>query len=344
VDDDTYSHGPSRTRRGGNRPIERRAVSARALGGAELTIAMTTVGSSAAVGKMMVEGLPVFLGATVRFAIAAAILVPFVVWRHGGMPRLSRGDLGILLLQALTGVFGFSVCWLLGLRLTSASEAGIIASGTPAIVAIASVVLLGDRLVRREVVATVCVVAGVVLMAILGGSAGAASGSQRLAGDGLIVGATIGEALFIVLGKRSGLRVDPLVIATAVTVYGLVLFLPFGIYEAATTGLSEAPTRAWVAAIYYAVGPTVVGYLLLYRGLARMSASTAAVFTGVVPVTAVLFSWLLLGESPLWSHGIGVAAVLIGIILASLNDGQHPWQGVRGGWRGLLPGRVTPMR
>lgn len=38
-------------RRGGNLRIERRTVSARTLGSVELTVAMTTVGSSAAVGS-----------------------------------------------------------------------------------------------------------------------------------------------------------------------------------------------------------------------------------------------------------------------------------------------------
>jgi quercetin dioxygenase-like cupin family protein len=65
--------------------------------------------------------------------------------------------------------------------------------------------------------------------------------------------------------------------------------------------------------VAYTRGPTVLGDLLLYRGLARVPVSTSAVFAGVVPVRSLVPAWALLAEAILWTHVVGVASVLLRI-------------------------------
>jgi drug/metabolite transporter (DMT)-like permease len=94
---------------------------------------MAIVGSSVVVGKLMVAKLPIFLIGGLRFALASLILVPLVLVRERGMPALSGRDVGVLLVQAFTGIFAFNVLLLYGLTLTSATESGIVTSTTPAV-------------------------------------------------------------------------------------------------------------------------------------------------------------------------------------------------------------------
>ncbi len=65
----------------------------------------------------------------------------------------------------------------------------------------------------------------------------------------------------------------------------------------------------------------VLAFLLWARGIARVPASTAAVFTGVLPVSAVTLSYLILGERVLWSHLVGAGCVIVGIVLVA-REGQ----------------------
>ena len=58
-----------------------------------------------------------------------------------------------------------------------------------------------------------------------------------------------------------------------------------------------------------------MGYLLWFGGLSKVTASTAGVFTGVLPVSAVLLSYLVLGEPFSWAHPVGIACVLGAILL-----------------------------
>jgi hypothetical protein len=72
-------------------------------------MAMILVGSSVVVSKLMAQSLPVFLAGSLSSAIGAAILVPLLLRREDGLPAVSRRDLLILFLQALTGIFLFRV-------------------------------------------------------------------------------------------------------------------------------------------------------------------------------------------------------------------------------------------
>src|SRR5207245_396257 len=71
----------------------------------------------------------------------------------------------------------------------------------------------------------------------------------------------------------------------------------------------------WVALAYYGLVVTVLAFVLWARGLAVVPASTAAVFTAVLPLSAVLLSYAILGEAFAWSHVLGAACVIGGIVL-----------------------------
>lgn len=65
----------------------------------------------------------------------------------------------------------------------------------------------------------------------------------------------------------------------------------------------------------------LAAYVLLYRGVSKVPASTAGVFTGVRPVSAVVLSILLLQEPVLWSYEVGILVVLSAIVLTGRNTG-----------------------
>ena len=51
----------------------------------------------------------------------------------------------------------------------------------------------------------------------------------------------------------------------------------------------------------------------LVQGVTKLPTSTAAAFTGVFPISAVLLSYGILGEPFMWSHLAGVLLVMSGI-------------------------------
>jgi drug/metabolite transporter (DMT)-like permease len=286
----------------------------------ELTAAMMIVGSTVVVGKLLVAAFPIFLIGGLRFAVACAVLVPWLVFAEGGFPRVARRDLVLLSLVALFGIFGFAVLLLYGLRYTSAAESGIITSTTPAVIGVISYVFLKERLGPLKSGAIALAAGGLLAIGLMDG--GGSQGPNPLLGNLLVFGAVIGEALFTILAKLVAARVSPLGIATLTSLFGLAWFLPFALYEAVGFDWASARAADWGLILYYAIGLTVISYVLWYRGIAKVPASTAGVFTGLMPVSAVLLSYALLGEGVRWGHPVGIICVLAAILLIARADSR----------------------
>ena len=274
---------------------------------------MAIVGSSVVVGKVVVARVPVFLIGGLRLAFACLVLVPVLLLVERGLPRLSRRDLAVLTLQAFTGIFVFTALLLYGLTLTGAAAAGIVTSTTPAVAGALSVLLLGERLTWARAGGIALAVLGLLAVNLGAPGAATAGGPNPLLGNLLVFGAVVGEALFIVCGKVAAARVAPLTAAATISVLGLLMFLPFAAWEAARFDFARVTVADWAALAYYGLVVTVLAFVLWARGLAVVPASTAAVFTAVLPVSAVALSYAFLGEPFAWSHGGGGACVSGGI-------------------------------
>jgi drug/metabolite transporter (DMT)-like permease len=66
----------------------------------------------------------------------------------------------------------------------------------------------------------------------------------------------------------------------------------------------------------------VFAFVIWFVGLRIIPASTAGAFTGMIPITAVLSAWLVLGEPIGWAHIGGIGLVLAGILLVARSRGS----------------------
>jgi drug/metabolite transporter (DMT)-like permease len=275
---------------------------------------MAIVGSSIAVGKVAVARLPVFLLSGLRFAVASVILVTLVALLERPLPRVTRRDLGVLALQSFAGIFAFNVLLLYGLSYTSAAEGGIVTSTTPAVAAALAVIVLGERWSGARTAGVALVVVGILALNLAGSGLGT-RGPWPLVGNLLVFGAVVGEAVFVVCSRVAAQRLPPLVVATAISALGFVMFLPIAALELRAFPLSRLVPTDWTIVAYYGVLVTVVAFLLWARGVARVPASVASVFTGVLPVSALAFSHGVLGEIITAWHLLAAALVAAGIVV-----------------------------
>ena len=275
---------------------------------------MAIVGSSIVVGKVAVARLPVFLLSGLRFAVASLILVVIVAAIERPLPRLARRDVAVLTLQAFAGIFAFNVLLLYGLAFTSAAEGGIVTSTTPAVAATLSVVALRERWSRARTVGVILAVLGIVVLNVAGGGLGA-RGPWPLLGNVLVFGAVVGEAVFVVCSRVASQRLSPVVVATAISALGFVMFLPAALLELRAFPLSRLTSGDWLLVGYYGVIVTVVAFLFWASGVARVPASAASVFTGVLPVSALTLSHFTLGETVTAWHLLAATLVAAGIVV-----------------------------
>ncbi|MBW1711576.1 MAG: DMT family transporter [Deltaproteobacteria bacterium] len=286
----------------------------------QLASAMIIVGSSVVAGKLIVASFPVFLASGLRFVVGNLILIPLVLKAESGLGGVARKDWLILFFQSLSGVFLFNILLLYGLKLTSAAEGGIITSTTPAVVGIISFLFLKERLTPRPSMGILLAVLGVVAVNVLGADLSARRGLNPLLGNLMIFGAVVGEALFIILRKAASESMSALATAALINLLALFMFAPLAIYEALGFDFSGLNLKDWLAVIYYGVMLTVVAYYLWFKGLRHVPASTAGVFTGLMPISAVGLSYIVLAEPFRWAHLAGGLCVLAGIGLMTVRS------------------------
>ncbi len=279
-----------------------------------LTASMALVGVYVALSRPLTGVLPVFLLALLRFAIAAPAMLPWTL-RAAGEPPLTAAERRNLFLMSFFGNFLFSICMLFGMSLTTACAAGVIMSSLPAVVALLSRVLLGERLGVPALAAVALAVGGIALLQLARGGQPGDAGAWR--GDLLVLGSVVCEALYVVIGKRLAAARAPLRVSALINLWGLVLMLPLGLWQALHFDWSAPSPASWGLLVFYSLSASLVAVGLWMRGLRHVPAHQAGVFTVALPLAATAVGVLWLGESVGPLHLLALASALAGIGLVA---------------------------
>jgi drug/metabolite transporter (DMT)-like permease len=283
-----------------------------------LTLAMIGVSSTLVASKVIADALPPFTATALRFAIASPVLLCLVRGTRTRWPMLTAPDIALLICQAAAGSVGYTVFLIFGLRFASAADAGVITGCLPAVTGMMAVLLLGERPTRRLVISLALATAGVIAIVVKpGGSADRLGVSiPSLTGDALILCAVVSESVFLLLNKRLRKPVPPLVLATLMSLFGLLISAIPAAFELHDHALHGRLLDAFLAVAYYALVPTVAGFFFWYEGARRTTGADAALFTAVLPIGALALAALILSEPigprELLGAGCVIAAVLIG--------------------------------
>ena len=157
-----------------------------------------------------------------RMAIALAVLLPFAVklWPKSYV----KGDWKLLFPVVLFQPCLYFLCESNALRFTTSSQAGIVASLVPLLVALGARIFLQETLSKRMLTGLLVSVSGLVWMTLAGKSSEHAS--NPLLGNLLEVGAMVSATGYILLVKKLTERYSPWTLTALQTLGGAIFFLP----------------------------------------------------------------------------------------------------------------------
>jgi drug/metabolite transporter (DMT)-like permease len=285
----------------------------------ELSLAMFIAGSSVVVSKLLVQTLPVFLASECSLLIALIVLIPLTFMTKKDIPKMDMNTIGILFLQSITGVFLFRVLLFWGLKSTSAVESGLITSTDPAMVGILAFFLLKEKLSLNKVIGIICVIIGILIVNIYSPHTLHSTSIDSLKGNILILAAVLCEALFSVLSKITLIHVPSIHRTTIITIFSAFCFIPFSIYDMLHFNFTNINYTAYLSVLYYGTFVSVISYILWFKGISKVPASNAAVFTGIMPISSILLSSIILKESILPIHIISLIFIILGIYFSCSN-------------------------
>lgn len=290
-----------------------------AVGYTELTLAQCCVGLNVISGKFLIGFFPIFVLLAIRFAIGFAGMmaiarfkgIGFLNTYHNFMSLTSKDKL-LLFFQAACGGFLFNVFILYGMKTTSATNAGIISSITPIMIFILAAIFLREKITSQKVLAIIVVVAGLVVLN-MGNTSGSMEGA--LIGNLLVLLAVIPEALFTILSKSVGKKISEMEAVILVNLFNFILFIPFALFSLKDFHPTHIGANIYWQVLLYGITGGIMFFLLWYRGLTKINANTAALFTGVMPVSTTLLAFIFLNEPISNSAIVGMILVIIAIFI-----------------------------
>lgn len=286
---------------------------------------MAAFGSATPVSKLVGSAFGTWTGSALRMAVAlvAVLGVTAVSGTRSlrrswdALRRTSPADRVRLGALALIGTFGFTVLMVLGMQRAPGAVAAVVMGTTPAVTAVGAVLFLHEPLGRRRLIAIALAVAGVVLVELTAGSMSSGGGSAAIIGSVLIFGAVCCEACYTLIGKRLSAGLDPVELTGVAAGGAFLAALPLMAWEVARAGAPATSGGDWAALLWWGAGTMTLGSLCWFTGMRRVRSTTSAAFMAVMPASALLLSYLLLGESFRWEHVAGISLVVAGLLVAA---------------------------
>ncbi len=271
------------------------------------------------VGAAAVAALDPLSLVLLRWAFAAVpLLVLAQLIERRGWRDVVRAWPWLVALSA-TGVIAYTLLLYTALQYTDAFNASLINAFNPALISVAAVLFLRERLGVSGVVGILLALVGVLIVLTRGSFAGFFDGGFGL-GDVFMVGAIVAWTAYTILGRRAP-RIPPITATAVQAVIAVVVLTPVSL---ATGGpaLPGSPS-VWGALAFIVVFPSVLSYLLWNRALGVIPPARAGVFLNLITVfTAVLT--LLLGQPFTLAQVVGGVIVLGGVALANLQAFRPP--------------------
>lgn len=268
--------------------------------------------------KIGLQEIPALTFAGLRYAIAAAALLPVFVLRgdHRAVARLSRRDglllalLGLLLYTATQGA------QFLALQYVRAATVSLILSFTPVVVGLVSIPLLGERTSVRQWAWLGVVIVGVVVYFYPFGLRYAA-----LLGVAIMVLGTVSNASGAILGRYANrdASLSPLAVTTASMSVGSVVLLASGL---TVQGLPALSVESWLIVLWLALVNTAFAFTLWNRTLQTLTATESSVINNTMLVQIAILGWVFLGETLTLLEGVGLLLVTVGILAVQLARGS----------------------
>lgn len=280
-------------------------------------------GMAWAVGRILALGLPPMTGAWLRYVLT---MVLFYLWFLGRALKgnevnwlpTGRQTWRTLTLIAITGVLGYQLFFMNGMRFTAAGDASLIITFNPIFTVLLAAPMLGQQITRKMFVGLFCGFIGVAV--VTGWSPNTdIPFEDRILGDFMILLASLNWAMTTnntkrMMEQRNGeQKATTLEIVVWYSLIGTVLLTPFAAWETWQHGIPEPTLTDWYAIIYLAAISTVLAYYWFAIGVEKLGATAAASYIFLMPVFGVLGGVILLDENIGWTLLLGFILIVVGV-------------------------------
>ncbi len=250
-----------------------------------------------------------------RIVLSFLIVLPiYRCWRPPNV-KITRGDLFQFALLGLMGVTCNQMLFLHGISLAPVLDGALLYAFTPAMVLIAAVLWLGERLTWLKAGGAAIALCGVLIVLK---ARGLDVSTEFLEGDLFILLAVVAWAGYTLLGKSVLRRHGTLTVITWAFGFGAASMVPLTPWVLGGLDFAVPGWSGWCGVLYLSGMTSGIAFTLWYWALKRLEASRVAIFTNLQPFLTALLAWKFFGDVPTWQVIGGGLLVLTGVTLAQL--------------------------
>ncbi len=268
------------------------------------------------IARATFDFIPPFALAFWRWAGTFVLLLPMVgagLWHQRRAVLAEWKDLAVL------GALGMGVCGAfvyIAAQTTTATNIGLIYSASPVLIILLSRFMWGEAMSGRQLLGVALALLGVLI--IIGkGDIRTVLEVRFTIGDLWAFSAMVGWAVYSVLLSHRPSALPMQLRFAAICLFGVVILLPFSIWEGASVGLPRLDVLTLGAIALLALVPGFGAYQAYGLIQKSLGPSRTGLLIYMIPLYSALLAVLLLGETIERHHLIGAAFVLPGLILAT---------------------------
>jgi drug/metabolite transporter (DMT)-like permease len=267
--------------------------------------------------------------AAFRLGLAALILLPYTMIRHGREIRsLTGSDFKLALLAGFILAVHFGA-WITSLEFTSVASSVVLVTTTPLWVSLLAPIFLGEKTPNIAFVGMgIALLGGVIIAGIdvcfwgesgLSCQVGAGSqGATTLLGDILALFGAIAAASYLMIGRHLRRKIS-------LTPYIFLVFSAAALFLIAAMLIVDGvppryPGEVYLWLLLLAVVPQLLGHSIFNWSLKYLPAGYVSVNLLGEPVGSIILAYIFLNEQPPAVKIIGAILILAGIGLASFQQ------------------------
>ncbi|GLQ37151.1 hypothetical protein GCM10007908_07710 [Rhizobium albus] len=268
------------------------------------------------VARQFHEEIPPFQMSFWRWLLALAIILPFSLRAVVASRPMIKQELGFLFLVGGIGIAAFNCFIYVALQYTTVVNAALINSLMPVVTFLLALIFIGDRLSSRQIVGVAGCAFGALFIVLRGQMSNLADLAINV-GDILVLAGLTFWALYTVLIRWRKTALPTSVFLTVTIAFGVVIHLPFVIWEVSQRGTFVANGANISALIYLAIFPSLLAYNFWNRAVAALGPGKTGLFMYLMPIFSTVLAVLVLDEAFKPYHLVGMLLIFMGIALVT---------------------------
>ena len=265
------------------------------------------------------NGVPPVTLAAMRAIVFIPILVFLLIKQGRKYIPVSKEDWLIYLSIGLFTIILPGILQNTGMMYTTASVSSIIQTSGPIFTIIFAIVILNESADKKKIVGSIFALIGTIFL-VISLDKNINLFDSSVYGNFLILLSGVSYAISSIITKKGLERKNPLQILGFSSLVGFIVLSVISSFERPLDVIINLSIETWFAIFLLVIFPSFIALLFWYEAMINEDISRLVIYVYLMPVFAVIFSYILIGEIISIQTLLFAVLIIVGVALAQKNS------------------------